>query len=119
MSNMSYCRFHNTLADLEDCREAMENMMDHGGEIQGFKEYAKRWNELSDKKDHTDQEEEEFEALHERMEEIREDVEALSDSEYEKARQLLALCREIADEYDEDALIKEKQFEIWEGEHES
>ena len=24
MSNMSYCRFRNTLADLEDCQEALE-----------------------------------------------------------------------------------------------
>lgn len=25
MSNMSYCRFHNTVLDLEDCLNAMEN----------------------------------------------------------------------------------------------
>lgn len=25
MSNMSYCRFENTLADLRDCQEAMRN----------------------------------------------------------------------------------------------
>jgi len=24
MSNMSYCRFRNTVADLEDCQEALE-----------------------------------------------------------------------------------------------
>jgi len=24
MSNMSYCRFHNTVADMEDCVEALE-----------------------------------------------------------------------------------------------
>ena len=25
MANMSYCRFNNTLNDLEDCKEALEN----------------------------------------------------------------------------------------------
>ena len=25
MANMSYCRFHNTVNDLEDCKEALEN----------------------------------------------------------------------------------------------
>ena len=28
MANMSYCRFHNTLIDLEDCFEAMESGLD-------------------------------------------------------------------------------------------
>lgn len=26
MSNMSYCRFHNTLADLRDCANALEEI---------------------------------------------------------------------------------------------
>lgn len=26
MSNMSYCRFENTLPDLEDCKEALYNL---------------------------------------------------------------------------------------------
>ncbi len=25
MANMSYCRFHNTLLDLQDCQEAMDD----------------------------------------------------------------------------------------------
>jgi hypothetical protein len=28
MSNMSYCRFENTLADLQDCLEAMQEVED-------------------------------------------------------------------------------------------
>ena len=28
MTNMSYCRFQNTLRDLEDCRDAMHNIED-------------------------------------------------------------------------------------------
>lgn len=26
MANMSYCRFHNTLNDLRDCKEALDNL---------------------------------------------------------------------------------------------
>lgn len=29
MSNMSYCRFQNTAGDLDDCQEALENLL-HG-----------------------------------------------------------------------------------------
>ena len=28
MANMSYCRFENTLRDLQDCKEAMSNDLD-------------------------------------------------------------------------------------------
>lgn len=31
MANMSYCRFHNTRVDLEDCVNALENSMKHKG----------------------------------------------------------------------------------------
>lgn len=31
MANMSYCRFHNTRIDLEDCANALENSMEHKG----------------------------------------------------------------------------------------
>lgn len=30
MSNMSYCRFRNTLGDLDDCKDALEAMMYEG-----------------------------------------------------------------------------------------
>ena len=29
MANMSYCRFHNTLADLWDCQNALEDYIDN------------------------------------------------------------------------------------------
>ena len=29
MSNMSYCRFQNTLADLQDCHDALQDMVDY------------------------------------------------------------------------------------------
>lgn len=31
MANMSYCRFRNTLADLKDCVNALENSTEHRG----------------------------------------------------------------------------------------
>jgi hypothetical protein len=30
MTNMSYCRFRNTLIDLQDCAEELETMYDNG-----------------------------------------------------------------------------------------
>jgi hypothetical protein len=33
MSNMSYCRFQNTLGDLEDCYEALAEMDDPGADL--------------------------------------------------------------------------------------
>lgn len=54
MANMSYCRFNNTLRDLEDCREALENQ----------------------------------------------NISSLA--EKRKAKRLLKVCREIADNFDED-----------------
>lgn len=54
MANMSYCRFNNTLSDLEDCRDALEN--------QNISSIAEK----------------------------------------RKAKRLLKVCREIADNYDED-----------------
>lgn len=54
MANMSYCRFNNTLSDLEDCKDALENQ----------------------------------------------DISSLA--EKRKAKRLLEVCREIADNFDED-----------------
>ena len=39
MANMSYCRFENTLGDLQDCQEALENIYE---EIQGMSKYEKQ-----------------------------------------------------------------------------
>jgi hypothetical protein len=33
MANMSYCRFHNTLSDLRDCRDALSEMDDWEKEL--------------------------------------------------------------------------------------
>jgi hypothetical protein len=65
MANMSYCRFENTLSDLEDCRDAL----DRG--------------------------------------------DSLSEREAKKAKALIDLCREIADNYDDDYVdsLKEEDEE--------
>ena len=31
MANMSYCRFRNTLQDLQDCSNALQEIIDNGG----------------------------------------------------------------------------------------
>ena len=33
MANMSYCRFHNTLNDLYDCENALEDFLDNGENV--------------------------------------------------------------------------------------
>lgn len=65
MANMSYCRFENTLSDLRDCKEALENR------------------------------------------------EELSSREAKKAKALIDLCRNIADDYDDDYVdsLKEEDEE--------
>lgn len=37
MSNMSYCRFQNTLNDLRDCEEALQELVD--GDAEGLSQY--------------------------------------------------------------------------------
>ena len=41
MGNMSYCRFENTLADMEDCLNALENGLD-AEELSGYEVSALR-----------------------------------------------------------------------------
>ena len=41
MSNMSYCRFSNTLADLEDCYEALVRNAEEGTQLPQDEEKAK------------------------------------------------------------------------------
>lgn len=57
MANMSYCRFHNTLADLQDCENALENFINNDE------------NTIS------------------------------SEEERRKAKQLIELCQQIAENY--------------------
>lgn len=58
MSNMSYCRFTNTLRDLRDCRDALDEM--------------------------------------------RNPEKDLSPEEYDAAKQLLRVCRVLAEDYEDE-----------------
>ncbi len=40
MGNMSYCRFENTLNDLRDCEEALENINDEVTEMSSYEKNA-------------------------------------------------------------------------------
>ena len=67
--NMSYCRFHNTLIDLEDCNDALIDFLDNDRNV----------------------------------------IE--SDTERRRARQLIQLCHDIADNYEpEDIDRKAEEF---------
>jgi len=48
MSNMSYCRFRNTLTDLEDCYENMENPIDNEEESETRLQLVELCKEISD-----------------------------------------------------------------------
>lgn len=74
MANMSYCRFHNTLTDLYDCQNALEDF-------------------------------------------IKNDENVISSGEERrKAKKLIEVCREIADNFEESDI--DRQAEMFEKEEE-
>ena len=109
MPNMSYCRFHNTLSDLEDCREALESMQGVAHLVVRYKEMKKKWEALPEMSEDCSEEEElEHDELCEEMDRLRDQIEeagGLSREEYRKAQSLLELCREIADSYEDHELV--------------
>lgn len=127
MSNMSYCRFENTLGDLQDCRDALDTMQDHHHDVIRLREVKSDFDmktacfqEIKDcvytdaeatKALHRDDLEEEIDSLCEEMDSLSDNIQALSQYEYPAAKNLLELCREIADAYDEDDLVKEEEFQ--------
>ncbi len=126
MSNMSYCRFENTLGDLQDCRDALDNMQEHRHDVARLKEVKSEFDmktacfeEIKDcvytdaestKAAYRDDLEDEIDDLCGEMDDLSEDISALSQYEYPAARNLLELCQEIADTFDEDDLIEEIQL---------
>ena len=42
MSNMGYCRFHNTLSDLNDCLRAIQDGEAEDDELSADEKYAKK-----------------------------------------------------------------------------
>lgn len=102
MSNMSYCRFRNTLSDLRDCQEALSEMEDQM-EIRERIERAKC--ELSGLEDQEEElTEEEQDTVDDLEDQIQRDTDdLLADGEEEAMRQLIDLCYDIAMEHHPDA----------------
>jgi len=125
MSNMSYCRFHNTLSDLQDCRDAMDSMQENRHNVAILAELKERFDHATEELERHDKApmserdedwEETYEELNDRVDElceemdnVSEELSPLSKEEYGKACALLDLCREIADTFEEDDLIEEVQ----------
>lgn len=74
MANMSYCRFHNTLTDLYDCQNALEDFINNDENV------------------------------------------ISSSEERRKAKMLIKVCREIADNFEESDI--DRQAEMFEKEEE-
>jgi len=68
MSNMSYCRFHNTVSDLQDCIDAMD-------ELTNLNEYGEK----------------------------------MSRSEFMKAMELIEMCREVSEQFEDVDLYEMRQ----------
>lgn len=67
MANMSYCRFENTLTDLRDCQEALEDFINNDENV------------------------------------------ISSDEERRKAKELIDVCRQIADAFDESDIDRQSE----------
>lgn len=111
MSNMSYCRFQNTLSDLQDCYNAMQETTTDKSDINHLnrleKDLAAAKSRLKDpkvKKRETGDIENEIENLEDEIEDIRNEIEdeKLSHEEEHAKKQLIELCQQIADEYGEE-----------------
>ncbi len=67
MPNMSYCRFENTLTDLHDCQDTLEDFINNDENV------------------------------------------ISSDEERRKAKELIEVCREIADAFDESDIDRQSE----------
>lgn len=104
MSNMSYCRFHNTLGDLQDCKDALEEYEDKLHERRQVAEAKKTIEhfESLERGDHDgkpDAIEQKYLDAIDYVDEHEED--GISESERGCARSLIILCKEIVDEFDD------------------
>lgn len=93
MSNMSYCRFQNTLSDLRDCESALETLHIHSEDIAATKEEIR----LLEEELRTTTIEDYKEDLGEEIDELKESIEevALSEEERVAAKVLVELCSQI------------------------
>lgn len=85
---MSYCRFQNTLLDLQDCAEHLNDKT----ELEITEENPRCENES----------EEEYAA---RMDDLQEEMsgDELSPEEARARKRLIALCKEIAEEFEDES----------------
>ena len=115
MSNMSYCRFHNTELDLIDCNDALEEMADnfHGRvrirDLNLRLEGLKNIDPINDA--HVEQIQEDIDAVETQIDDWKDQCRMLSDEEYDAAKRLLLLCATIAETFSEDDLAKESDYE--------
>ena len=61
MSNMGYCRFRNTLLDLQDCYESMQDDLESTEEHQARKDLVTLCKDIVNEIGHLDEEDDEFE----------------------------------------------------------
>ena len=102
MSNMSYCRFENTLGDLRDCKGALDDMRDVAVRLEELSEVKARFQVLEDlDRDMTEAEDREYDFLYEEYHFLYRQIEEhiLSDHEKSAKESLLKLCAEITEEY--------------------
>lgn len=101
MPNMSYCRFHNTLGDLQDCRDALSDYEDTIHDRLRMKKIEEEILEIETRPTmgFTEAEEDQLEDLHEELDALKDAETNISEEERGKARALIDLCREIADEF--------------------
>lgn len=94
MPNMSYCRFQNTVSDLEDCFNALERLQDYEYERTQFRKLLKKESLKDGRSD----------AVWDEMMELegKNDSEGvwLSSDEVRCAKKIMTLCKRFVDELD-------------------
>ena len=101
MSNMSYCRFVNTVGDVRDCMDALRDFDAFSGD-----KITRLQNEAAELEDSLqgvkyDGDDPRFRELEFKCDEIQRIEEMdISSSERDSARELIELARELADEFE-------------------
>lgn len=99
MSNMSYCRFNNTLSDLLDCQEALEAYQHETLSPTAYEKIEAEIDELDSGKVDANG----LDRLRDLCDDIKNhDENDIVGKEKEKAIELIRLCKTIADEYYDD-----------------
>ena len=126
MSNMSYCRFRNTVGDMRDCIDALEEMQNakfYEGQLVVILKNLEQAEREADLVGDDDQ----FavQRIQDRIDNLEKEVDyarrrlwrktkdqmatALSEDEYNRAREFLRMCKEISENYTDEVLVKEQR----------